>query len=175
MDNLIRKFCSSVETVAATLIACVTLLIVASAIGRYLVSSPVPDAFDIARLLLGACMMWGFAVVGYRGGHISVDLFTLGLPEKGRRWVEVFAWTVLLFFVALLVWKMQVRVQSAWRSNEATFDLRLPVWPLLGLIWLGAIASLGTISARIYMLAIGRASIEGGTDDENPTDWSAKP
>ncbi|TVP72514.1 MAG: TRAP transporter small permease [Rhodobacteraceae bacterium] len=174
MDRLIRRFCSAVETVAAILIACVTLLIVASAIGRYLVASPVPDAFDIARLLLGACIMWGFAVVGYRGGHISVDLFTLNLPERARRWIEVFAWTVLLFFVVLLVWKMHARVYSAWRSNESTFDLRLPVWPLLGLIWLGAVASLGTISARIYMLATGRASIEGGADDETPTDWSAK-
>ncbi|MGY6697578.1 MAG: TRAP transporter small permease [Roseinatronobacter sp.] len=164
MDSVIRKFCTAVETIAAVLIACVTLLIVASAIGRYLVASPVPDAFDISRLLLGACMMWGFAVVGYRGGHISVDLFTLGLPERGRRWIEVFAWLVLLFFVALLVWKMHARVHSAWRSNEATFDLRLPVWPLLGLIWLGAVASLGTISARIFMLATGRAPIEPELD-----------
>lgn len=171
MDRVIRKFCGAVEVIAGSLIAIVTLLIVASAIGRYLLSSPVPDAFDIARLLLGACIMWGFAVVGYRGGHISVDLFTAALPDTARRWIEVFAWTVLLFFVVLLVWKMQARVQSAWRSNEATFDLRIPVWPLLGVIWLGAVASLGTVSARIFMLATGRASVEGGTDDPS-AEWS---
>lgn len=165
MDRIIRKFCNGVEKVAGVLIACVTLLIVASAIGRYVFASPVPDAFDISRLLLGACIMWGFAVVGYRGGHISVDLFTLGLPDGARRWIEVFAWTVLLFFVMLLAWKMQARVGNAMRGNEATFDLRLPVWPLLGLIWLGAVASIGTVCARIFMLATGRADIEGGTED----------
>ena len=130
MERLIHKFCNGVETVAALLIACVTLLIVASAIGRYLVASPVPDAFDISRLLLGACMMWGFAVVGYRGGHISVDIFTLGLPDSVRRWIEVFAWLTLLFFVALLVWKMQARVVSQVPSighqpNEGSSTTRL--------------------------------------------------
>ena len=161
MARIIEVFCQLVEIVAGVLIALVTLVIVASALGRYLLGMPIPDAFDIARLLMGASMMWGFAVVGWRGGHIAVDLLTTAMPEKLRRWIEVFAWTVLLVFVVLLVWRMQGRVMSAWRGNELTVDLRLPIWPMLAVIWLGAVASLGTVTARIFMLATGRASIDG--------------
>jgi len=166
MDRIIETFCDAVDRVAGTLIALVTLLIVASAFGRYLLASPIPDAFDISRLLLGACMMWGFAAVGWRGGHIAVDLFTAPLPERARRWIEVFAWSVMLLFVALLVWRMSGRVTGAWRNNDLTFDLRLPVWPMLGVIWLGAVASLGTISARIFMLATGRTGVDGPNEPQ---------
>jgi len=161
LDRIIETFCDAVDRVAGTLIALVTLLIVASAFGRYLLAMPIPDAFDISRFLLGACMMWGFASVGWRGGHIAVDLFTAPLPDRVRRWIEVFAWTVLLLFVALLVWRMYGRVINAWRGNESTFDLRLPIWPMLAVIWLGALASLGTVAARIFMLATGRVGVEG--------------
>jgi len=164
LDRIIETFCDAVDRVAGTLIALVTLLIVASAFGRYLLAMPIPDAFDISRFLLGACMMWGFAAVGWRGGHIAVDLFTAPLSDRARRWIEVFAWTVLLVFVALLVWRMYGRVFNAWRSNESTFDLRLPIWPMLAVIWLGAVASLGTVAARIFMLATGRTGVEGPLD-----------
>jgi TRAP-type C4-dicarboxylate transport system permease small subunit len=53
-----------VERIAAVMLGVITLLIVVSAIGRYLVAVPVPDAFDVSRLLIGAAIMWGFASVG---------------------------------------------------------------------------------------------------------------
>ncbi|MFZ2102630.1 MAG: TRAP transporter small permease, partial [Oricola sp.] len=125
-----------------------------------LFSWPIPDAFDISRLLIGACIMWGFASLGYRGGHIKVDLFAEMMPPKLRRYVDVFAWSMLLFFVVLLTWKMFERVQSAMRSNEATFDLRIPVWPLMAIIWAGTAITIVTVLVRLYLVATGRGELE---------------
>ena len=75
MILFLERFCKVVEAVAGLLLLACTILIVASATGRYLFTWPIPDAFDISRLLIGACIMCGFASVGYRGGHIKVDLF----------------------------------------------------------------------------------------------------
>ncbi len=157
MVKILERFCMIVEMVAGLLLGLCTILIVAAAIGRYAFTYNIPDSFDVSRLLIGACIMWGFASVGYRGGHITVDIFVEMLPERARRWVELLAWLVLLFFVILLTWKMFNRVDSAMRSNEATFDLRLPVWPLMGLIWLGTAISMLTITVRLFLLAIGKA------------------
>jgi len=156
--RILERFCQVVEILAGILLGLCTILIVASAIGRYGFAAPIPDAFDISRFLVGACIMWGFASLGYRGGHITVDIFVEWLPERIRRWIEVLAWAVLLFFVFLLVWQMLERVDSAARSNEGTFDLRLAVWPMLALIWAGAAVSLVTVTLRILMLATGRAA-----------------
>jgi TRAP-type C4-dicarboxylate transport system permease small subunit len=165
-----------IEKVAAIFLAAITLIVVTSAVGRYGFAQSIPDAFDISRLLLGATIMWGFASLGFRGSHIKVDLFAEIMPERGRRLVDITAWLVLLAFTVALVIMMFVRLKGAYFSGEATFDLRLPLWPFFALIWAGAAVSLVTISARIVMLVQGTGGLDSfeefdlagpaGTDDK---------
>jgi C4-dicarboxylate transporter, DctQ subunit len=166
MIRVLERFCEIVEKVAALLLGAVTILIVVSTIGRYGFSYPIPDAFDLSRLLIAACIMWGFASVGYRGGHIMVDMFAEMMPARIRRYVDIFSWSVLLLLVVLMTWKIFERVLSAMRSNEATFDLRILVWPILLLIWIGVATSMVTISVRIYLLIVGKGELESSDDAE---------
>ncbi len=159
-QHILERISHGIEVVAGIIMGVVTLLVVASAVGRYLFAYPLPDAFDMSRLLLGAAIMWGFASVGYRGSHIKVDLLAERLPAGARRWVDGFAWTVLLIFTVLLTWKMFARVASAAGSGEATMDMRLPAWPMMGLIWLGVAVSLPTILARLLLIITGRGSLD---------------
>lgn len=157
---VLGRFSAAVEVVAALSLAVVTVLIFASAIGRYLFAVPIPDAFDISRLLLGVAVMWGFAVLGFRGGHIAVDLVAETSPPPLRRAMDVVAQAILLGFTIVLAWKIQGRVSGAMASGEATFDLRLPVWPMLGLIWLGIVAAVVTTAARLLALVVGEDSAQ---------------
>lgn len=166
MTRILERFSRIVEVVAGLLLGACTILVVASAIGRYLFNWPIPDAFDFSRLLVGACIMWGFAVVGYHGSHIKVDLFVELMSPRMRRAVSVFAWAMLLLFVILLTWKMFERVLSAYRSNESTFDLRIAVWPVMALIWVGTATSVVTVSARLWLIATGRGTLESIDDVE---------
>jgi C4-dicarboxylate transporter, DctQ subunit len=143
-----------VEKIASLFLAIITTLVFLSAIGRYLFAAPIPDAFDISRLLMGIAVLWGFASVGFRGSHIKVDLIAELLPPHIRRWLDIVAWLVLLGFTVALAWMLAGRVTSAFGSGEVTVDLRIPIWPFLGLIWLGVAASILTISSRIALLAI---------------------
>lgn len=160
LANALEKVSLAIEKIAAALLAAITLLIVASALGRYVFATPIPDAFDLSRFLLGAAILWGFASVGFRGSHIKVDLFAEMMPRRIRRIVDLFAWSVLLVFTILLAWKMISRVLGAAASGEATFDLRLAAWPMMALIAAGAAVSVLTILVRILILARG----EGGLD-----------
>jgi TRAP-type C4-dicarboxylate transport system permease small subunit len=144
-----------IERIAGLFLAVITVLVFASAIGRYIFAAPIPDAFDIARLMLGVAMLWGFASVGYRGAHIRVDLVAELLPARARLWLDVGASLVLLLFTLLLAWMLLGRVESAFASNESTFDLRLPVWPWLALIWLGVLASAFTVTTRVVLMLLG--------------------
>lgn len=157
---LLERASLAIETVAGVMMALITLLVTASAIGRYLFAWPLPDAFDLSRLLLGATIMWGFASVGFRGSHIKVDLVAEMAPRRVRRWIDSFAWAVLLLFAALLAWKMGSRVLGAATNGETTMDLRLPAWPLMGLIWAGVAVSLIAILARLILVASGRGTLD---------------
>ncbi|XDA96967.1 TRAP transporter small permease [Sulfitobacter sp. LCG007] len=160
LQNILERLSHGVEIVAGLIMGLVTILVVASALGRYLFAFPLPDAFDMSRLLLGAAIMWGFASVGYRGSHIKVDIVAEMLPLRRRRWIDAFAWSVLLIFTALLAWKMFGRVHSAAVSGEATMDLRLPAWPMMGLIWLGVLVSIPAIMTRLILIVTGRGSLD---------------
>lgn len=163
MSAIIRqleRFTRGIEWIAAVFLAAITLLIVASAIGRYIFAMPIPDAFDVSRLMLGVAIMWGFASVGFRGSHIKVDLVAELLPRGARRVCDFVAWSVLLGFTVLLSWKMLSRVLSAQASGEATFDLRLPAWPFLALICAGAAVSVVAVLARLIIIATGRGTLD---------------
>lgn len=160
LQRILERISHGIEIVAGVIMGLVTLLVVASATGRYLFAYPLPDAFDMSRLLLGAAVMWGFASVGYRGSHIKVDILAEHLPAGPRRWIDTFAWSVLLLFTVLLAWKMYLRVASAAASNESTMDLRLHAWPMMGLIWLGVVVSLPAILARLILIVTGRGTLD---------------
>ena len=162
------RLATLVETIAGLLLAAITVLVFVSAIGRYAFAAPIPDAFDVARLMLGVAMLWGFASVGYRGAHIKVDLVAELLPARIRAWLDVVAQLVLLLFTVLLAWMLLGRVESAFASNESTFDLRLPVWPWLAAIWLGAVASVLTILSRIVLTLLGAAPAPRAADMRGP-------
>lgn len=160
LQHVLERISHGIEIVAGCIMGLVTLLVVASATGRYLFAYPLPDAFDMSRLLLGAAIMWGFASVGFRGSHIKVDILVERLSAGPRRWIDAFAWTLLLIFTGLLAWKMFGRVSNAAISNETTMDLRLPAWPMMGLIWLGVAVSLPAILARLILIVTGRGSLD---------------
>ena len=115
------RMATMIERIAGLFLAVITVLVFASAIGRYAFAAPIPDAFDVARLMLGVAMLWGFASVGYRGAHIKVDLVAELLPARARLWLDVTAALVLLLFTVLLAWMRLGRVESAYASSEATW------------------------------------------------------
>lgn len=164
MMRLLHLYMRAVEFVAAVLLGAVTLLVVASTLGRYVFAWPIPDSFDFSRLLLGACLAWGFAVIGLRGGHVQVDLVAQTASPGIRRAIDAIAWAFLLCFAVLVAWKMLGRVDSARISGETTFDLRIPIWPFLGLIWAGIAASVVTISIKLVRIITGREQVDSSED-----------
>lgn len=151
MRQTLRRVSRVIEVIAAICLAVVTVIIFVSAIGRYAFSMPIPDNFDVSRLLLGVALMWGLAVANWRGGHISVDLLFNVLPPRAQRALDILGGVVLFVATSIMAWKMFARVETTHRVGEATFDLRLPVWPLIALIWLGVVAAALTAVARLVI------------------------
>lgn len=148
----VRRIIQIIERIAGIVLGLVTILIVASAIGRYGFARPIPDAFDVSRLVLGVAIAWGMASVGYHGSHIKVDLLAQVVGPKTRRWLNLFAWAVLFAFTAVMTYKIWGRVGSAMGGGDTTMDLRLPHWPFFLAIWAGLIAALFAIAVRLWLI-----------------------
>lgn len=148
-QNRTRQIILLIERISAILFGIATLVVFVSAVGRYAFASPIPDAFDISRLVLAVTIAWGFASLGYRGSHIKVDLLTQWLSPAKQRIADLFAWTVLLIFSSLLCWKLGEKALSNFSHGEVTMDLRIPHWPFLSLIVLGLFMAVITTLIRL--------------------------
>lgn len=153
VTRFFEALCRMIEIFAGLLLGSITVLIFVSVVGRYLFTYPVPDHYDLSRLLMGATLLWGYAALGVRGNHISLDILTRRLPDPAQRAVNILVAAVLAGFTALLAYKMFSRVSSAYRSGETTFDLQLPIWPFTALIWAGAMAAVLTTGFHFLQAA----------------------
>jgi len=144
-----------IDYVAAGLLGLITIVIFASALFRYLFTTPIPDGFDISRLLLGSCILWGLASVSYRGGHISVDAIWTILSPRKKRWMDITASLFTLAFIGLFAWMLFNKVLGVYDSNEETFDLRIQVWPFYAMACGGVFVATLTTLARLVLEIVG--------------------
>lgn len=156
--HAVERLVRLVERIAGIMLGLVTVMIVLSSIGRYGFSRPLPDVFDLSRLLLGVAIAWGMASVAWHGTHIKVDLLAQALSPAARRWINALAWTVLLAFTAAMTWKIGERVVDAMSAGDTTMDLRLPHWPFFAALWGGLVAALFATSVRLWRI------VRHGTD-----------
>jgi TRAP-type C4-dicarboxylate transport system permease small subunit len=151
-ERLIDRVVTIVEYGAAIFIALVTALTFVSVIMRYLFSAPIPDAFDLTRLMVCIAIFWGIACACWRGEHIQVDLFWAALPRRSRLVVDIIAMLVLFVAMAVLAWVVSVRVIEMVPSGRTTGDLLLPMWPFFAIASLGLGLAVIVIPAYLYRL-----------------------
>ncbi|MEK9881066.1 MAG: TRAP transporter small permease, partial [Paracoccaceae bacterium] len=100
------------------------------------------------------------------GGHIQVDLLADFLGPRLRRVIDSFAWLMLFAFVCLLAWKVLDGTMNTMRSNQVTYDLRIPMWPFIGMIWLGIVASVFTVATKVWLIATGKDDLQSADAQE---------
>jgi TRAP-type C4-dicarboxylate transport system permease small subunit len=115
----------------------------------------IPDGFDLSRLLLAVAMFWGIASTSYRNEHIQVDIVWQILSPAGRRRLDLAATAITLAFMAVFAIMLGQKVMSTWRSAEATFDIRLQIWPFHLLAAAGIGFATLLLAIRLWRLARG--------------------
>ncbi|MCF8491018.1 MAG: TRAP transporter small permease [Rhodospirillum sp.] len=140
------------EWAAALLMGAVTLLVFVSAVMRYVVATPIPDAHDLGRLALGVAIFWGVASVNYAGSHITVDLVYEMLGRRGRLAMDLVATALVLGSFAVLTVMMGHNAADVYASGEYSYDLRLPIWPAYWLMVAGAGLATLTTAGRLWWL-----------------------
>jgi len=162
-------FIDGIELIAAFFVGIVAADIFISVMLRYFFSVQIPDAYDFGRLLLGILIFWGIAATSYRGSHITVDLLYANVGERLRRFIDVFATSVLLFVVTVQTYTLFDKVMDTRRDHVLTFDLRLPTWPFFLVAWLGDVSDVLLIAVRTYRL-IFRPELMGGQYQIKPVE-----
>jgi len=152
---MFRSLANVIEIVAGLFLAFVTALTFISVILRYVFSAPIPDSFDIGRLLIGVVVFWGIAVAGYRDEHIRMDLLWSMLGDKGKRAIDLFATLCTLGAMAVFARMLGEKVVATYQTTSQTFDLRLEIWPFYAAAWLGILAATLLLAVRLWRVTCG--------------------
>lgn len=111
------------------------LLTSADAIGRDVLSRPVPGAFELSSFMLSIFVLLGLAYTQQMRGHVHVTILTDRLPAKWADAVNILTALMSLFIVAIMCWQ---GVAVAFEVSAVSDMLRVPQLPFRLLVTVGA-------------------------------------
>jgi TRAP-type C4-dicarboxylate transport system permease small subunit len=111
----------------AVLVA-MTLMSVASIIGRVTLGSPVQGDFELVQVgcavSLAAFLPW----CQLRRANIIVDFFTTGLPQRAQSALDAVGALLVTVVMVVVCWRTAAGMQSVKAAGETTMIIGLPIW-----------------------------------------------
>ncbi len=105
-----------------------TLLILSQIVARML-GVIIPSSEDFSGWLLSATIFFGLAYTFNTGGHIRLTILLGRLPEKLRRYSEIFALLIGLLIVGFLAYYTAFTVYESYDFEDVTDTyLPMPLW-----------------------------------------------
>ncbi len=107
------------------------LMVVASVMGRAMIGlglGPVPGDFELVEVGVGIAIFFFLPWCYLRGGHATVDLLYMHMPN-GLKWaVDLFSDLAMLILWLVLTWKLWEGMLEKRAFLETTFILQIPAW-----------------------------------------------
>ena len=116
----------------AVLLMGLVFLTVVDVVGRYVLTAPLPGAFELTELMLGALVFAALPLATMTGEHVAVDALHDVSPPRVRTvlvWLGGLASTAALWVIA---WRLAVYSTRLADDEAATDALLVPLAPLGG-------------------------------------------
>ncbi|QDL94269.1 TRAP transporter small permease (plasmid) [Paroceanicella profunda] len=131
---------STVLILALTLVTCVDV------VGRYWFNAPLPGAFELTELMLGALVFAALPLTTRDGGHVEVDLVGMLMGARGGAVLTAFGNVFAALVLAVFAWRLGVEALRLGEDGSVTNALRLPMAPVA---WFAAFACLLSAAAAV--------------------------
>jgi TRAP-type C4-dicarboxylate transport system permease small subunit len=107
----------------------VAVIVVASILGRWLFSTPIPGDFELAQMGTAIAVFAFLPYCQIVRGNIVVDTFTAHLPAQWRGRMDATWDGVYAAAMALVAASLTRGALDTFSSHEVSMVLRIPVWP----------------------------------------------
>jgi TRAP-type C4-dicarboxylate transport system permease small subunit len=119
---------------AGLLMVFITLMTVASIIGRDFFGTAITGDFELSGAACGAAVGLFMPWCQYKRGNIIVDFFTAQASEATQGWLDRMGALILALVLGVLAWRTALGGISAYKSNSGTMMLGFPEWIVYGAI-----------------------------------------
>lgn len=129
MFTLIDRVSAALGTLAAWAYFVIALMLGYEVVMRYVFVAPTIWAEELSRLLLVWATFAGMALLVHRRQHIAITLVTDLLPERARRWQQVFVLGFVAALALAIVWYGSgIALDSLMRGRTTGSMLDMPAW-----------------------------------------------
>ena len=141
-----RALFAALEGLAAVLLLALVAVTGIDVIGRYLMNAPLPGAFELTELMLGALVFAALPLVSREGSHVEVDLIVTALPRRITRPMGLAAAAVSAAVLVYFAWQLGQLALRLFEDGRQSNSLGVPFWPFAAL---GAAACLTAAGAGV--------------------------
>lgn len=138
VKKIIQRLSVLLNEVGMFILLAIMFLTVSDITGRVLFRAPILGTFEMTQFLLAMYILLGIAYTQQVGGHVKATLFVSRLPVRFQLWLDVFVGLLGLFLFATIAWKGWGYALNSFHFKLASDTLRIPVYPFLFFIPLGA-------------------------------------
>lgn len=117
--------------VAALILLGLMLLTCFDVVGRYVFDKPVPGAFEITELGMGALIFTSLPLVTWRRQQVTVDMLAHLVPERFQPLQQSLLDLMAALCVGFIGWRLWVKAVEMAAAGETTATLRIAVYPLV--------------------------------------------
>ena len=120
------------------LLLVIMFLTVTDIITRALFSKPILGSYEMTEISLAVFILLGIAYTQQVDGNVNVDILPDGLPVRLKLGLDILVALLSLILFVVIVWKGGVHAANAFHKGLTTDTLRLPAYPFLFFVPLGA-------------------------------------
>jgi TRAP-type C4-dicarboxylate transport system permease small subunit len=110
------------------ILVALTLMSLASIVGRALLSKPVPGDYELVQLGIAVAVASFLPFCQMRGGHVVVDFFTAHTRPAARATLDAIGATLVAVAAAVFAWRLTAGAVSLREANDQTTVLGVPTW-----------------------------------------------
>ena len=146
--------------VAMLVMALMMIPVFVDVILRYVSDGSLEGAYELEEFSLALVSFLALASIQEAKGHINITFVTDHCSERVRLLLETFVWCAGTPLLLTLAWRMAVAAMAKYAVGEVSFDLELPIWPVM------VVCAAGMLLFGLFALAhalecLGRCFREG--------------
>lgn len=127
-ERLLTGICQVWAVIGGLVLVALTLLTVASVVGRSVFGRPLPGDFELVEVGSAIAIFAFLPYCQLRRGHVVVDFFTARASPRLNAGLAAVGDGLFMLIAALLTWRLTLGGLELQAYNEQSMVLRLPLW-----------------------------------------------
>jgi TRAP-type C4-dicarboxylate transport system permease small subunit len=116
----------------------IMFLVTIDVTGRFFFHSPLLGSLEITEFLLAGAVLLGLAYTQDLRGNVDLELFYNRLSRRAQRFSDILAYIIGIGIFMIVTWEGAINAFEGWEKNLASDVLRIPAWPFLLFVPVGA-------------------------------------